>query len=122
VTNKKRKKGASHLSAKGASHLFLIWVVLLLIARPAAAQRPADGRILVVPFENAAHEQRLHWLSEASAVLLADELRARGLRAISRDERVRAFDDLHLPLTATLSRATPFSCSAATVIRPCSGP
>jgi Tfp pilus assembly protein PilF/TolB-like protein len=103
VTNKKRKKGASHLSPKGASHLFLIWAVLLL---PAAAQRPADGRILVVPFENAAHEQRLHWLSEASAVLLADELRARGLRAISRDDRVRAFDDLHLPVTATLSRAT----------------
>jgi tetratricopeptide (TPR) repeat protein len=81
-------------------------VVLLLIASAAVAQRPAEGRVLVVPFENAAHEQRVHWLSEASAVLLADELRARGLRAISRDDRVRAFDDLHLPLTATLSRAT----------------
>jgi tetratricopeptide (TPR) repeat protein len=78
----------------------------MIFARAAAAQRPADGRILVVPFENTAHEQRLHWLSEASAVLLADELRARGLRAIARDDRVRAFDDLHLPLSATLSRAT----------------
>ena len=81
-------------------------MALLLSVGPVAAQRPADGRILVVPFENAAHEQRKDWLSEASAVLLADELRARGLRAISRDERVRAFDGLHLPLTATLSRAT----------------
>lgn len=106
MTNKKRKKGASHLSSKGASHLFLISVGLLLLAGLAAAQRHADGRILVVPFENAAHDQRLHWLSEASAVLLGDELRARGLRAISRDDRVRAFDDLHLPLTGTLSRAT----------------
>ncbi len=98
MTNEKRQKGSSHL--------FLIWAAILLIAGSAAAQRPADGRILVVPFEHAAHDQRLHWLSEASAVLLADELRARGLRAISRDERVRAFDDLHLPLTGTLSRAT----------------
>jgi tetratricopeptide (TPR) repeat protein len=48
----------------------------------------------------------MDWSSEASAVLLADELRARGLRAIPRDERVSAFDDLHLPLTAPLSRAT----------------
>jgi len=81
-------------------------VGLLLLAQGAAAQPPANDRILVVPFENAAHEPRLHWLSEASAVLLADELSARGLPAISRDDRVRAFEDLHLPVAATLSRAT----------------
>jgi tetratricopeptide (TPR) repeat protein len=37
---------------------------------------------------------------------VADGFRARGLAAISRDERVRAFEELHLPLSATLSRAT----------------
>jgi len=84
----------------------VISVGLLLLAQGAAAQPPANDRILVVPFENAAHEPRLHWLSEASAVLLADELSARGLPAISRDDRVRAFEDLHLPVAATLSRAT----------------
>lgn len=75
-------------------------------AQPVLAQRAQGARILVIPFENARHEQRLHWLSEASAVLMADELRARGVAAISRDERVRTFDDLHLPLTASLSHAT----------------
>ena len=39
-------------------------------------------------------------------MLVADELRARGIAAISRDERARAFDDLHLPLTGSLSHAT----------------
>jgi hypothetical protein len=39
-------------------------------------------------------------------VLLEDQLRARGVGAISRDERVRAFEDLHLPLTASLTHAT----------------
>ena len=39
-------------------------------------------------------------------MLLADELNARGLSAITRDERVRAFEQLHLPVAASLSRAT----------------
>jgi tetratricopeptide (TPR) repeat protein len=71
---------------------------------PGAA--PAAARILVVPFENTQRETRLTWLGEASAMLLADELNARGLAAITRDERVRAFEQLHLPLAAPISRAT----------------
>jgi tetratricopeptide (TPR) repeat protein len=76
---------------------------LFLVATSAAAQ---SARILVVPFENTQREPRLHWLSEASAILLADALNARGLGAITRVERVRAFEQLHLPASASLSRAT----------------
>ena len=71
---------------------------------PAPTVPPA--RILVVPFDNAQREARLTWLGEASAMLLADELNARGQPAITRDERVRAFDQLHLPVAASLSHAT----------------
>ena len=39
-------------------------------------------------------------------MLLAEELNARGLSAITRDERVRAFEQLHLPVAASLSHAT----------------
>ena len=73
---------------------------------PPAAAPQAASRILVVPFENTRHDLRLHWLSEACAVLLADELNARGVGAITREERVRAFEELHLPLSASLTRAT----------------
>ena len=73
---------------------------------PSASPSSAPARILVVPFENVLREPRLTWLGEASAILLADELNARGLPAITRDERVRAFDQLHLPVAASLSRAT----------------
>jgi Tfp pilus assembly protein PilF/TolB-like protein len=73
---------------------------------PPAAPTAVPARILVVPFENLEREARLTWLGEASAMLLADELNARGLRAITRDERVRAFDQLHLPVAASLSHAT----------------
>lgn len=74
--------------------------------QPAPTSPPGVARILVVPFENTQREARLTWLGEASAMLLADELNARGLGAITRDERVQAFDQLHLPVAASLSRAT----------------
>ena len=76
-----------------------------LAAVPTAQQSPPD-RILVMPFENTGKDPRVVWLSEAASVLLADELNARGVPAIRRVERVRAFEQLHLPLTASLSRAT----------------
>jgi len=86
-----------------------IWILAAVLAvtavEPAAGQAPGT-RILVVPFENTQHDARVYWLSEASAILLADELNARGLPAIARDERVRAFDELHVPPSASLSRAT----------------
>jgi tetratricopeptide (TPR) repeat protein len=69
------------------------------------AQSPAE-RVLVMPFENAGQDQRVGWLGEAASVLIADELNARGVPAIRRVERVHAFEQLHLPLTASLSRAT----------------
>ena len=82
--------------------------LLCLAAAPegAASQAVAAERVLVVPFDNAQKDPRLGWLGEAAAVLLADELNARGVPAIRRTERVRAFEQLHLPLSATLSRAT----------------
>ncbi len=80
--------------------------VALLGPASAAAQNASSSRILVVPFDNVQREPRLHWLTEASAMLLGDELRARGLGAIGRDERVRAFEQLHLPVVASLSHAT----------------
>ncbi len=74
-------------------------------ARP-RAESPAALRVLVVPFESAQVEPRYQWLGEAAAVLLGDGLRTHGTNAILRAERVRAFEQLYLPATATLSRAT----------------
>jgi tetratricopeptide (TPR) repeat protein len=94
--------------APGVATAFLIAAVLSpsVFARAPIQQAVPATRVLVVPFETAQHEARLSWLSEASAVLLADELNARGIAAITRDERVRAFEQLHLPLSASISRAT----------------
>ena len=80
-------------------------------AQPSVAARPAadvalPGRMLVMPFANVAREGRLVWLTEASAVLLADDLNALGAGAITRDERREAFERLQVPAAAALTNAT----------------
>jgi Tfp pilus assembly protein PilF len=69
----------------------------------AQVQKP---RTLVVPFENAQDAPQFVWLREAAAVLLTDGLRSSSPGAISRSERVHAFEQLYLPVSGTLSRAT----------------
>lgn len=87
-------------------------VVSAASPKPFAAPKPpafqaakAGGRILVVPFE-APRDARTYWLGEAAAVVITDDLSARGLGAITRAARERAYEELHLPPHAVLSRAT----------------
>ena len=72
------------------------------VAQPGAESR----RILVVPFETPGRDGRTYWLGEGVALLLADDINARGLGAITRTVRERAYEQLHLPPSAVLSRAT----------------
>lgn len=85
----------------------LVWV-LGVVATPASAQVAGQRttRQLVVPFENASQTSRLYWLAEATAVLLTDDLTALGADAISREDRVLAYEQVRVPVTATLSHAT----------------
>jgi Flp pilus assembly protein TadD len=67
---------------------------------------PSAVRYLVIPFENASRDPRGYWLSEGSAVTLTDDLLALKVPAITRDDRLRAFDRLRIPNVPTLSHAT----------------
>src|SRR5512136_2030438 len=67
---------------------------------------PAADRLLVLPFENVNREARLYWLVEGSSVLVSEELARLGADAITREERLRAFEQLQLPPSAVLSDAT----------------
>ncbi|MGE5813828.1 MAG: tetratricopeptide repeat protein [Acidobacteriota bacterium] len=73
-------------------------------SQPAPTQ--SNGRLLVVPFENPTRDPALYWLTEAAAILLTDAVNDQGGNAITRADRVRAFDMLHLPEATVLSRAT----------------
>src|SRR5205809_2156896 len=72
----------------------------------AAGAEPSDRRILVMPFENVTRNSRIFWLSEAAALVLADDLNALGADAITRDERRHAFERLQVPPAAALTDAT----------------
>ena len=74
-------------------------------ADPRVRPEPA-ARILVMPFENVRRDGRIFWLGEASAVLLTDFLNALGTEAITRPQRLAAFDRLQVPPVAALSDAT----------------
>src|SRR6185503_5336990 len=68
----------------------LALLLVSAVCRSAAAQ-PAS-RILVMPFENVKREGRLFWLTEASSVVLTEDLNALGASAITRRERLQAFE------------------------------
>jgi tetratricopeptide (TPR) repeat protein len=81
-------------------------VTAVLSAVPAAAQAGGSARVLVIPFENPKREASIFWLGEGAAVMLSDNLAARGVSVITREERRQAFERLHLPAAATLTDAT----------------
>jgi tetratricopeptide (TPR) repeat protein len=93
----------------------LLVFVLPILAWPeagllAAAQTPAppaaSERFLVLPFDNPEQNAKLYWLTEASSVLVSDNLNALAHRAYPREERLEAFDQLQVPVSAQLSHAT----------------
>src|SRR5262245_65998224 len=70
------------------------------------ARAQAPPRILVMPFENVTRDSRIFWLTEAAAVLLADNLNTLGVNAITREERRAAFERLRVPPASVLTDAT----------------
>src|SRR5262245_46540084 len=80
-----------------------LWSACLL---PAGAFAQVPQRALVVPFENVSHDSKIVWIGEAAAILLADNLNVFGYDAITRDERLAAFEQLKVPPNASLTDAT----------------
>lgn len=83
-------------------------VVFGLATTPAIAQPPPGvaPTVLVVPLRQSGDDPRTVWLGEGLALLLSDALSALGRPAVSRTDRVAAFDALELPDDRDLSRAT----------------
>lgn len=89
-------------------------LALMLVAGSAAAQSTPGSRVLVMPFTadvdpNApGGSGAALWLGEAAATLMTEGLTTVGVGALSRDERLSAFDELNLPMTPALTHATMF--------------
>src|SRR3990172_7475316 len=81
-------------------------ILALALALPAWAPAQVAGPTLVMPFERITDDSRLVWLAEGSAILIADDFNALGGSALTRPERVSAFERLGLPPATSLTRAT----------------
>ncbi|ODS55078.1 MAG: hypothetical protein ABS36_10015 [Acidobacteria bacterium SCN 69-37] len=90
----------------------LVVSVCVVLAPRAWAQAAPGSRVLVMPFTTQIDaaapggEGTALWLGEAASTLIADGLEARGVGALSRDQRLAAFARLNLPMTSALTRAT----------------
>ncbi len=72
------------------------------------AQKPVVGgkTAVVIPFENASSAPGLEWISEAFPEILEERLSSPSLFVLSRDDRVRAYDQMGIPAELHPSRAT----------------
>ena len=84
----------------------LLLALLFCLGGIGHASAQTASRLLVMPFESVARAAQTFWLSEASAVILTDDLLALEAPVINREDRIRAFERLRVPISATLSHAT----------------
>jgi tetratricopeptide (TPR) repeat protein len=101
---------AAITSGRPRAAAFVMVLAALCTASNARAQAPVPATprptVIVVPFDSEGRDPRGYWLREASAVLVTDEFLSLGISAMSRDERLRAFETLRVPANAPLSHAT----------------
>lgn len=85
--------------------ILVLAAALLLAPASAIAQ---SNRVLVMPFDVSpkAEQGTTYWTGEALALLVGDALQARGYPVFTRAERAAAFEELELPVTTPLTRAT----------------
>jgi tetratricopeptide (TPR) repeat protein/TolB-like protein len=83
-------------------------VLLAGTARCCLAQSPASSidTIIVMPFENGSTAPGLQWVSEAFPVFLSQRLSSATIFALTREDRLRAYDRAGIPSAVQPSRAT----------------
>jgi tetratricopeptide (TPR) repeat protein len=88
---------------------FLRLTALLLLSSVAAlAQGPpiAGQNILVVPFDNQSKAPGLEWIADSFPELLQERLDSSTLFVLPREDRIRAYDRVGIPVELHPSRAT----------------
>ena len=83
-------------------------VLCLLWAAAAFAETPATAgeTVLVVPFENQSKAPGIEWISDSFPELLQERLNSATLFVLPREDRIRAYDRVGIPLELHPSRAT----------------
>jgi Flp pilus assembly protein TadD/TolB-like protein len=83
------------------------FVICFLLSAVALAQTPRVGQtLLVVPFENRSKAPGIEWIGDAFPELLRQRLNSPTLYAVPREDRLRAYDRMGIPVGLRPSRAT----------------
>jgi len=87
---------------------FLQLSAILLLSAGAFAQSPATAgqNVLVVPFENQSKAPGIEWISDSFPELLQERLNSAKLFILPREDRIRAYDRVGIPVELHPSRAT----------------
>jgi Tfp pilus assembly protein PilF/TolB-like protein len=88
--------------------LSLIFVVVISAAVLAQTPTPAPAgqTFLVVPFENQSKAPGLEWIGDSFSELLQERLDSPTVYVLSREDRIRAYDRLGIPVELRPSRPT----------------
>jgi tetratricopeptide (TPR) repeat protein len=71
-----------------------------------ASQALAIQSVVILPFANQSQDQHIYWLGEAFAESLSEELLLKDAIILQRNQRKSVYEELKLPYTGDLSRAT----------------
>jgi Flp pilus assembly protein TadD/TolB-like protein len=87
---------------------FLHLSAILLLSTAALAQGPANTglNVLVVPFENQSQAPGIAWISDSFPELFQERLNSANLFVLPREDRIRAYDRVGIPVELHPSRAT----------------
>ena len=87
---------------------FLHLSAILLLSTAALAQTAVNvgQNVLVVPFENESKAPGIAWISDSFPELLQERLNSAKLFVLPREDRIRAYDRLGIPVELHPSRAT----------------
>jgi tetratricopeptide (TPR) repeat protein len=88
--------------------IFAFALITLVIPASSAvqAQNPNADVVMVLPFENVSNRPEYNWVGESFADALAELLNKPGLVVVSSDQRELAYQQLRIPETVIVSRAT----------------
>lgn len=85
---------------------FLALLAAVVSAGAITAQPPTGSIFVVIPFENRSHAPGLEWIGDSFPELLQERLTSPNLYGVTREDRLRAYDQLGIPSDVDLSRAT----------------
>ena len=89
--------------------VLLLSLIAIVCPRLLLAQAPGTHTLLVMPFENHSKAPGLEWIGESFPEVLSQRMASPKLYAISREDRLYAFDHAGIPGAAHPSRATTYS-------------